>query len=50
MVYIRCYGYNYLYITNGVFRDVIDKDVSNAILELIKQKGRKPTNKEYLEY
>jgi hypothetical protein len=43
-------GYNDIYITNGVFRDVIDKDVSNTILELIKQKGRKPTNKEYLEY
>ena len=43
-------GYNDLYITNGVFRDVIDKDVSNTILELIKQKGKKPTSKEYLEY
>ena len=43
-------GYNDIYITNGVYRDVIDKDANNHILNLIRKKGSKPTSEEFLEY
>ncbi|GGZ81784.1 hypothetical protein GCM10007028_19260 [Algibacter mikhailovii] len=43
-------GLNDIYITNGVFRDVIDKDTNKNILNLIRQKRRKPSSKEFLEY
>ncbi|PWJ58001.1 VCBS repeat protein [Dyadobacter jejuensis] len=43
-------GYNDIYVTNGVFRDVIDRDMNNKILDLIKEKGHKPTPEEFLEY
>lgn len=43
-------GYNDLYITNGVFRDVIDQDMTNEILQQIMAGGKRPTDKEYLKY
>jgi hypothetical protein len=43
-------GYNDIYITNGVFRDVIDKDVSNKIKALIGDKNNSPSDEEFLEY
>lgn len=43
-------GYNDIYVTNGVFRDVIDKDASKKILDLIKQKGKRPTPSEFFKY
>ncbi len=43
-------GYNDIYVTNGVFRDVIDRDKNNEILALIKEKGHKPTEEEFLTY
>ncbi|WP_242206080.1 VCBS repeat-containing protein [Aestuariivivens insulae] len=43
-------GYNDIYITNGVYRDVIDKDTNKKILDIIRKKGKKPTKAEYLEY
>lgn len=43
-------GYNDAYVTNGVFRDVIDQDASNQIKALIRSKGKRPTNKEFLQY
>ena len=43
-------GYNDLFVTNGVYRDVIDRDANNEILSSIKSKGVKPTNKDLLQY
>ena len=43
-------GYNDIYITNGVYRDVIDQDVNKSILKTIRSKGKKPTKSEYLTY
>ena len=43
-------GYNDIYITNGVYRDVIDKDTNKKILDIIRKKGKKPTGADYLKY
>ncbi len=43
-------GYNDIYVTNGVFRDVIDRDSNNEILQELRQKGRKPTKEDFLQY
>lgn len=43
-------GYNDIYITNGVFRDVIDQDMTNEILQQIRAGGKRPTDREYLRY
>ncbi|WP_298532327.1 VCBS repeat-containing protein [uncultured Algibacter sp.] len=43
-------GYQDLYITNGVFRDVIDQDKTREILKTIRAKGKKPTKEDFLKY
>ncbi len=43
-------GYEDVYITNGVFRDVIDQDVTRQILKTLRAKGKKPTKKDFLKY
>lgn len=43
-------GYNDIYVTNGVFRDVIDRDSNNEIVALVKSKGKAPSNEEFLQY
>ncbi len=43
-------GYNDIYITNGVYRDVMDKDALNSILQIIREKGKRPTPGEFLKY
>ncbi len=43
-------GYNDLYVTNGVFRDVIDRDANNAILDILRENGRKPTKEDFLTF
>ena len=43
-------GYNDIYITNGVFRDVIDQDKSNEIKKILRNRGRKPTSADLLEF
>lgn len=43
-------GYNDIYVTNGVFRDVIDRDANSDILKLLRSRGRKPTDADFLEY
>ena len=43
-------GFNDIYVTNGVFRDVIDRDKNNEILSLVRQQGRRPTEEEFLKY
>lgn len=43
-------GFNDLYVTNGVFRDVIDRDANNAILKILRENGRKPTPADFLTF
>lgn len=43
-------GYNDIYVTNGVFRDVIDKDTNTKILDLVREKGKKPTKADFYKY
>ncbi|MDG1804051.1 VCBS repeat-containing protein [Flavicella sp.] len=41
-------GFNDFYITNGVYRDVIDRDTNNKILSILRKNGRKPTPEDFL--
>ncbi|MGY6647840.1 VCBS repeat-containing protein [Wenyingzhuangia sp. IMCC45574] len=43
-------GWNDYYVTNGVYRDVIDKDKNNDILQILRQNGRKPTKEDFLQF
>ncbi|TMM53402.1 RNA-binding protein [Maribacter algarum] len=43
-------GFNDVYVTNGVYRDVIDRDKNNEILEILKTNGRKPTAEDFLSF
>lgn len=43
-------GLNDIYVTNGVFRDVIDRDKNNEILEILRNKKSKPTKEDYLSF
>ncbi len=43
-------GLNDVYVTNGVYRDVIDRDKNNEILEILKTNGRKPTAEDFLSF
>ncbi|WP_343330793.1 VCBS repeat-containing protein [Polaribacter staleyi] len=43
-------GHNDVFVTNGVFRDVIDRDSNSKILATLRAKGRKPTKEDFFEY
>ncbi len=43
-------GHKDIFITNGVFRDVINKDVNASILKELRKKKRKPSKKDFLKY
>ncbi len=43
-------GYNDLFVTNGVFRDVIDRDANNEILQILRDNQRKPTDEDFLAF
>lgn len=43
-------GYNDVYITNGVYRDVLDRDVHNKTLETLRKNKRKPTKEDFLAF
>lgn len=43
-------GLNDVYVTNGVFRDVIDRDANNKILSTLRQNARKPTAADFLTF
>ncbi|WP_010520982.1 VCBS repeat-containing protein [Aquimarina agarivorans] len=43
-------GYKDLYITNGVFRDVIDRDKNNEIEKLLRSYGREPEPEDQLKF
>ena len=43
-------GYNDIYVTNGVYRDVIDRDKNNEILQILKANQRKPTDEDFLKF
>ena len=43
-------GYNDVFVTNGVYRDVIDRDKNNEILEILRTNQRKPTAEDFLQF
>ncbi len=43
-------GYNDIYVTNGVYRDVIDRDKNNEILQTLRANQRKPTSEDFLRF
>lgn len=43
-------GYNDIYVSNGVFKDVIDHDVNNEILKQLRSSGQKPTPEDLLSF
>jgi len=43
-------GFNDIYVTNGVYRDVIDQDKNNEILQILRANARKPTDKDFLKF
>ncbi|MEM7380768.1 MAG: VCBS repeat-containing protein [Bacteroidota bacterium] len=43
-------GFNDVFVTNGVFRDVIDQDKNNEILGILRANGRKPTDEDFLRF
>ncbi len=43
-------GFNDIYITNGVFRDVMDRDVHNKTLEILRANKRRPTDSDLLSF
>ncbi|NJB35207.1 VCBS repeat-containing protein [Croceivirga sp. JEA036] len=43
-------GFNDVFVTNGVYRDVIDQDKNREILRELKKNNRKPTKEDFLRY
>ena len=43
-------GLNDIFVTNGVYRDVIDRDKNNEILGILKANQRKPTKEDFLKF
>lgn len=43
-------GFNDIYVTNGVYRDVIDRDKNNEMLEILRANKRKPTDADFLKF
>jgi len=43
-------GLNDVYVTNGVYRDVIDRDANNQILQDLRAKNKKPTDEDFLRF
>lgn len=43
-------GYNDLYVTNGIYRDVVDRDVNNEINGYIKANKSKLTEKDFFNF
>ncbi|WP_282085775.1 VCBS repeat-containing protein [Aquimarina algiphila] len=43
-------GYNDIYVTNGVYRDVIDRDKNNEILQILRNNNRKPSPEDFLKF
>ncbi len=43
-------GFNDIYVTNGVFRDVIDRDSNKKIVDELRKNNRKPTKEDFLAY
>ncbi|MEO1012464.1 MAG: VCBS repeat-containing protein [Bacteroidota bacterium] len=43
-------GFNDIFVTNGVFRDVMDRDKLAETLEMLRANQRKPTDEDFLKY
>ena len=43
-------GYADVFVTNGVYRDVIDRDKNNEILQILRSNQRKPTPEDFLAF
>ncbi|MEP3210649.1 MAG: VCBS repeat-containing protein [Maribacter sp.] len=43
-------GFNDIFITNGVYRDVMDRDKLAETLDILKSNQRKPTDEDFLQF
>ena len=43
-------GLNDLFITNGIFRDVMNRDIIESTMDTLRARGRKPTDEDFLEF
>lgn len=43
-------GLSDIYVTNGVFRDVLDRDIHGKTLQILRENGRKPTKEDFLNF
>ncbi|GGZ86118.1 VCBS repeat-containing protein [Algibacter mikhailovii] len=43
-------GYKDIFISNGIYRDLMSRDKNNEILNILRSRRRKPTKKDFLEY
>ncbi|WP_020528342.1 VCBS repeat-containing protein [Flexithrix dorotheae] len=43
-------GLNDIYVTNGIFRDVIDQDKSKEIVATLRANNKKPTDEDFLRF
>ncbi|MDO6470452.1 VCBS repeat-containing protein [Maribacter sp. 1_MG-2023] len=43
-------GLNDIFITNGIYRDVMNRDVIEKTMDILRSRGRKPTEQDFLEY
>lgn len=43
-------GFNDIYVTNGVFRDVMHRDVLNETIKELRANQRKPTDEDFLKF
>ena len=43
-------GFNDIYVTNGVYRDVIDRDSNKEILQILSANRRKPTAEDFFKF
>ncbi|MBX2816111.1 MAG: VCBS repeat-containing protein [Saprospiraceae bacterium] len=43
-------GWDDVFVTNGVYRDVLDRDQNNAILSILQENNRKPTDEDFLQF
>ncbi len=43
-------GLNDIFITNGIYRDVMNRDIIESTMDILRSRGRKPTDEDFLEF